>query len=274
MSEEEATKHLSAAQYFYNIAKELQENGKFDDAERYFLKAIRYYEKATKIEPSRKDIWEKTGDIYVHFSKFEAAIKPYKEALTLDPNNVELLRKLATAYYSAAKHEVILSSTKRNYYLELIRLLHKYLHASPSDTGAWITLGDAHQFLEDYEQAQLCYDKALELRPNHSETLENAARNQLLMKNYENAVKLFEQDRKARPESHVPLLNLARFYEETGNFRKAIDYMKNAMEKEPNIPELWERLEDYYAHLGAYESAKECRNKAIEIRHKRKEQET
>jgi len=38
------------------------------------------------------------------------------------------------------------------------------------------------------------------------------------------------------------------------------------LEKEPNIPELWEHLQDYYAHTGNYGSAEECRNKALEIR--------
>jgi tetratricopeptide (TPR) repeat protein len=258
--------HLAAAQYFYDIAKELQYKGMFDEAETQFLKAINYCEKAAKIEPKMKDVWEKMGDIYKDSSRFESAIKPYLKALALDPKNTVLLRKLIGAYSLAAMHEVTLASTKKEYYLESIRLLHKYLRVYPSDTSALITLGDAHHYLGDYEEAQFHYDKVLELQPTYSEALEKAVENLLSMRNYEKALELLERDCKARPDSHIPLLHLANFYEEAGDFQRAIDYMKKAIEKEPNIPELWEHLQDYYAHTGNYGSAEECRNKALEIR--------
>lgn len=262
-----AEKHMVAAQYFYNVAKEQEDKGIFEnleEARRLYLKAAKCYEKATEIEFNRKEIWEKIGDIYTHLAKFSAAIKPYKEASTLDPNDTKLSKKLARAYLNVAD-ELKTISMKRKYYLKTIELLRKYLHASPADDDAWILLGHAYSDLEDYEKAQQCYNKAIELQPNSSRALTMAARNQVSMKNYEAAIKLYEQDCKVRPESHHPFMNLAMAYAEIGDFHKAIEFMKKAVKRGPDSWGLWEYLEDYYAHLGDYNKAKECRNKAIEI---------
>lgn len=266
-----AEKHMVAAQYFYNVAKEQEDKGIFENLERYYLKAAACYEKAAEIEFNRKEIWEKLGDIYTDLVKFSAAIKPYKEALTLDPNDTKLSKKLARAYLNAAdKLKTI--SMKRKYYLKTIELLRKYLHTSPSDDDAWILLGHAYSDLEDYEKAQQCYNKAIELQPNSSRALTMAARNQISMRNYEAAVKLYEKDCKVRPESHHPFWNLARVHAEIGNFQEAKGLTKKAVERAPQSFALLEDLENYYAHLGDYKSAKEYGNKVIEIRRKRKEQ--
>ena len=259
-----AEKHIVAAQYFYNVAKELEDKGIFENLERYYLKAVKCYEKTAEIEFNRKEIWEKIGDIYTYLAKFSAAIKPYKEASTLDPNDTKLSKKLARAYLNAAD-ELKMISMRRKYYLKTVELLRKYLHTSPFDDDAWILLGHAYGDLEDYEKAQQCYNKAIELQPNSSRALTMAARNQISMKNYEAAIKLYKQDCKVRPESHYPFMNLAMAYAEIGDFHKAIEFMKKAVKRSPDSWGLWEYLEDYYAHLGDYNKAKECRNKVMEI---------
>jgi len=45
-----AERHMVAAQYFYNVAKELEDKGIFENLERYYLKAVKCYEKAAEIE--------------------------------------------------------------------------------------------------------------------------------------------------------------------------------------------------------------------------------
>lgn len=278
MNEREITaKHLTAAQYFYNIAEELEEKGMHEEAQRYYCNAIECYAKAAEIEFGRKDLLEKIGDLYRKIGNPVAAIKPYEEALDIDPINKELLWKLAIQYFFATlKFESPVM--KERYYLKSERTLRKYLRLSPSDANAWIYLGDIYcrhsKDLKDYEEAQRCYEKALELQPKNIRAIMRYAELQRTLGNYEKAITLYKRRQELEPESHHPLLNLAFTYAEMFEYDKAIEYMKQATKKAPNSWALWEYLEDYYAHLGDYDKAKKCRNKAIEIRHKRKEQKT
>lgn len=131
MNEREITaKHLTAAQYFYNVAEELEEKGMHEEAQRYYCNAIECYAKAAEIEFGRKDLLEKIGDLYRKIGNPVAAIKPYEEASDIDPINKELLRKLAIQYFIATfkfKSPVM----KERYYLKSERTLRKISTSLP-----------------------------------------------------------------------------------------------------------------------------------------------
>jgi tetratricopeptide (TPR) repeat protein len=70
---------------------EFKRNGDLD-------KAIRYYKKATKLQPSKILAWSHLGLIYRDCRKYEAAINSYKKALEIDPDNYNLLSGLGLVY--------------------------------------------------------------------------------------------------------------------------------------------------------------------------------
>ena len=160
----------------YYIGIILRERGVFEEAERYFLEAIKRdarfalaydalgvlygmqnqlkraqsaHLRATEIEPKSAKFWHNLGFALTLSRDYPEAIKAYQKAVTLAPNHKKIYINLGMTYGVMGHYE------------EATRMLKQAL--SPSQV--WLNLGLIQERKGDLELATLSFDKALKLDP-------------------------------------------------------------------------------------------------------------
>ena len=145
-----------------------------DDREVTFLKAELYlnFDKAEKALPLLYDKYmEFDDDIDAADFLYDSIcmLKDYglaEESLEW----VMMLRKNHPDYEDAVVLEAEVHNMRQEYALA-IELAEQYIIDHPYDTRAWIQLGEAHGFLEHYEDALEAFDYALAIEPDNAEVL-------------------------------------------------------------------------------------------------------
>jgi pentatricopeptide repeat protein len=75
--------------------------------------ALKYYEKAVKVDPKYADAENNVGTIWYQRKKFEKAIKAYQKAITMRSDMAVLYSNLGYAYFGDRKYEEAISSFRR-----------------------------------------------------------------------------------------------------------------------------------------------------------------
>ncbi|MBA7501460.1 hypothetical protein ES706_00030 [subsurface metagenome] len=60
--------------------------------------AIKYYNKALKLDANSAGAYNNRGEAYLHKGKYDRAIKDFDQALKLNPNLVEAMANIGDAY--------------------------------------------------------------------------------------------------------------------------------------------------------------------------------
>lgn len=134
------------------------------------------------------------------------------------------------------------------------------------------------------DEAEEYYNKALEIDPKDYRAIRELAELKEKKKEFDDAIKLYKQLSKLYPENHHPTWDLARihFMKSTGlkhfpyslykdELKKAIEYLTEAHKRCPKGFKILEDLALCYFLLGDYDKAREYKEKAEELRQKRKE---
>ena len=76
------------------IADRLKDHQKYDQAERYYVSAVKY------CKPLRHTyIYYSLGDCYEDRAKYDIALQYYSKALELEPDNVAVLSSMGRVYF-------------------------------------------------------------------------------------------------------------------------------------------------------------------------------
>ncbi|WP_445475187.1 tetratricopeptide repeat protein [Methanococcoides methylutens] len=153
-----------------------------------YEKAIEAYNKAIQINPKCEDVWTNKGNVYSHMKKFEESSEAYNKALKINPENVAAHLNYANTLrenkkFSEAETEVtlVLQMNPSNsfalgalgdilsdegYFEKAIEKYEKALLSSedmhPSSVSEiYNNMGRAYGELEDYEKAEIYFQKAL-----------------------------------------------------------------------------------------------------------------
>lgn len=129
--------------------------------------ATRAYRQALKLNDRVYQIWEQLIRIELNSGKYQGAISDGEEAISIFPNQAALFVLTAMAYAQTQQHEKAVSFLKNAASLEsedkeiLIQIF----------SG----LGDSYNALKLYSLSDDAYEKALEINPENSYTLNNYA---------------------------------------------------------------------------------------------------
>ncbi len=93
-----------------------------------------------------------------------------------EPDDIELLTEKAHLYYIINRYE------------EAADLYKKILEIQPGNISLWNKLGNALFRLNHTKESQICYEKALSLDSNHSETIINQGYLFLKQRKYDEAM--------------------------------------------------------------------------------------
>ena len=116
--------------------------------------------------------------------------------------------------------------------------------------------GISHERIDQWENAEADFRKALELRPDQPQVLNYLGYSYLEMQtNYEEALDMIERAVALRPDSGYIIDSLGWGLFRLGRYEEAVGHMEKAVEKMPIDPIVNDHLGDVYWAVGRYREA-------------------
>ncbi|MCX6216250.1 tetratricopeptide repeat protein [Spirosoma sp.] len=213
-----------AAQFFLKGNVQLQK--------REYKEAIRFYSEAIAKKSDFADAYNNRGLAKFRDDDREGALADYTRAIELDPD-------FGTAYFNRA--EVLLETgDAAGSVSDLMRINKQYQDSTFYQTR----LGDAYVRLGKQAQAQVAYDRALQLNPDNVEALTNRGALLYSQKAYDQAGEDIQRALRLNPKQDAALNNQSLLLARAGNFAEALVYVERALALQPRQP--------YYLNNKAY----------------------
>lgn len=227
--------------------------------ERKYDEATQAYRQALKLNDQVYQIWEQLLRIEISGSKFKEVITDGEAALSIFPNQAALYLLTSMAYAQTQKHEKAVS------YLQNAASLES--EDKEIITQIYSGLGDSYHALKRYPESDEAYDKALEINPDNSYTLNNYAYYLSLRgENLEKAEKMSKRSIQLDPGNPSSedtyawiLFKLKKYRDAQSWIEKAIDHSNNGSAVQI------EHYGDILFHLGLKEKALQQWQKAKAI---------
>ena len=210
------------------------------------------------VNPTDADGWRNMVILNMIDDNYADAIKASEKALEYNPDNLELYRYVAGCYHQMKSYSKAIST-----YMKILELTDSADVEQRSDifTG----MGDTYSELGDTAKTVECYERALELNPLNSNTLNNYA--------YYLAQRAQDLDRAERmaalavkdePENANYIDTYAWVFFAKKDYNMALLYIKSAVEKDED-EHLYEHYGDILWFCNEKEAAVEQWTKALEL---------
>jgi tetratricopeptide (TPR) repeat protein len=187
-----------------------------------------------------------------------------KSAKLLNACGGELIAQSIKPENAARKNEML---------TQAVQYLQEAVKIHPGYKNAWLLLGNASNYLQQYEPSIQYYQRALKLDPNYGE-----ARNNLGI-TFREAGKFFGEQKgdlnkaleyllqayQLRPDEYETLRLLGVAYGVGGNHPKAIEFFTKALERQPNDAMALFNLGSAYFYAGQTEKGNEYIQRAKAI---------
>lgn len=229
---------------FADLALKLQTQGKYDEA-------ISYYVKALEINPNDSKLHYNIGTAFQAKGDLEHAQQAYNKSLEIDPKNEKTTLALNLLTKQISENQVKELSIRAvelqnsGNFQEAITTYLAAISINPSETQLYYNLGTAYQRAGDLNNAQIQYQKAIELDKGNP--------------TYLNTLKL------VKVELANPLIQSALTKQTTNDLNGAIaDYIK-ALELVPDDSQTYFNLATAYQANNQIDNAIESYLKAVAI---------
>jgi tetratricopeptide (TPR) repeat protein len=213
-----------AAQFFLKGNVQLQK--------REYTEAIRYYSEAIAKKPDFADAYNNRGLAKFRNDDREGALADYTRAIDADPD-------FGTAYFNRAEVRLETGDAAGSV-ADLERIGKQYNDSTFYQTR----LADAYVRLNKTAQAQVAYDRALQLDPTNVEALTNRGAFYFSQKAYDAAGQDVRRALQLNPKQDAALNNQSLLLARAGKFEEALNYVQQALTLKPRQP--------YYLNNKAY----------------------
>lgn len=157
---------------------------------------------------------------------------------------------------------------------EAVGHLAEAIKIHPNYKNAYLLLGNAYNYLKDYEKSILYYQKALELDPDYPDAQNNlgityreAGRFYGEQKgNLLKALEYLEKAYQLRPKEYETVRLLGVAYGISNNGRKAVEYFEKGIELQPNNADAWFDLGTAYMSVNNLRKGQEAVDMAESIK--------
>lgn len=188
--------------------------------------ALKQYIEATGLDTNFAEAFNKIGDIYTIWGKFEEALAAYEKAYQIKPRNENILFDLATCLLRIGTIE------------DSKNLLLRLQEIDPSYPGVFLRLGENYYFMKDYNQSESFLKKAILEDPS------DIAARYLLARTF---------------------LKMGKQEEASTQFEKVLTRYSSLLEVNPNHAEAFYFSGKIYGYIGDFGKASWCLSKAIEL---------
>lgn len=161
------------------------------------------------------------------------ARKYFGRAIRLDRSCSDAYAGLAFSYFSLGGYGVDARIGERRK-VKVDSLVDQALKFDPRNSRALMVRGGKKMEWDwDFEGAEQCFRKALEVNPEHSDTLLWFAELLMVLARFDEAYPLLMKAHELNPLGLAVNLRLAKFFLRTGKFEKALDWMDRLIEVYP-----------------------------------------
>ncbi|MGB0402863.1 MAG: tetratricopeptide repeat protein [Salibacteraceae bacterium] len=184
--------------------------------------ALDSYEKSLKIDENQFIIWSQTLLLYSEINQWDSIYVRSSEALELFPNQPSLYYFQGISAYQKKMYQETIDAleTGKDFVIDNNNLLGQF----------YTNLGDAHHNLDQHEQSDKYFEKALRLNPNDDLVLNNYSYYLSLRgEKLERAAEMAKQVVERNPKSATYLDTYAWVLYRKGDFADAKNYMEQAI---------------------------------------------
>lgn len=244
--------------------------GRFDEAERLYLKlhqhhpkdeevlyllgmlscdvgipdtAYRFLDEALRLSPGFVEARHQLGSAYVQAGRPQDALVQFDLVLQIAPNRVA--SQIAAA-------EVLIDMDRAE---EAIARLEQLL-AVENNADAWRTLAKAALYLQDPARAEECCAASLSAAPDHPDTLNFLGLARLQRRKFGDAVAPLTRVLELAPQANQARNNLGTALRKIGRLPEAQALLEQALEQDPGYVEARANLADVLRVLGRTQEAR------------------
>ena len=267
---DKAKKILSELEKINPSAEVMNYLGLFKLDEKNTTQAIKYFEKAQKLDGKNAEYTYNLGSAYFLNGWSDEALKSFNLAVCLDSENINYHYSLAYLYYQKkvydkARFELDFINTLEQHH-DLSNVLGALITAKKGDTlgaktqleniiktnqaddFAYSALSEIYTELGQTDLAKEMIGHALELNPESLNYLSQLTEIEILQKNYEEALKLTEKILELNENYLYGLVAGAKINYEVKNFNEVFEYAQDIIRLDSNCPEGY-----YYNALALFE---------------------
>ena len=157
---------------------------------------------------------------------------------------------------NAALFRQAMQANDKKQYERAIELMREIVDADDRDFPVWTELGTNFFITKTYFEAESCYLKALQLRPDFVPAMINLGRLRITVKNLDAAIEVLNRAVKVQPTSPEANYFLGEAYLDAKLGSRAVPYLNEAIRLDP------EKMADAHLLLGALYNAKGLKDKA------------
>ena len=195
----------------------------------------------------------------------------FKTDVAVSQNSAKLLNAVgAETSVQAAK---LMDRTTRDEMLkEALVYLNKAITIHPTYKNTYLQLGNAHNYLREYEKAVQYYNQVLKFDPNDQNgynnlgiTYREGGKYFGEQGNMQKAMQYLTKALEMRGDEYETLRLLGVAHGVSGNHPKAVEYFTKATEVEPNNADAFWNLGNAWFYAGDQAKADQFRNKALQM---------
>lgn len=134
-----------------------------------------------------------------------------------------------------------------------------------NDENALFNLGTVFYNVKYYDNALICFDKAIEINPDSNSTLINKGATLAELRKYDEALTCYEKSLKINPNSDEAWTNKGTALINLGKYDEALNCYNKALEINSNSDDACTNKGAVLDTLGEYEKAIACHDKSLEL---------
>jgi len=254
---------LADAYYYFTMGHLRQQQYEITSNPALAQESIDFYKKALEIEPGSAEIMEGLAEIYARSQRIRDAVTQAQEALKVDPANVEAHRLLARIYVrnlgdldaGEVQHETLAKAVEQ---------FEAILRLQPGDTYSALWLARLYRFENRHADAESVLRGVVQKNPDSGPALEQLGQLLLDENRPQEAIELLKRasEDDASPEIYGLLGNA---YAQSEKFAEAADAYRQAIEADPDNPDLRRGLAEALLSLHKYAESLEQYKKLAEM---------
>lgn len=204
-------------------ASYLRDQGKIDEA-------IKYYKKAYQYEPDNKGLAFRLGDAYFEAGRYRDAVKFFKNAKDAFEGDIDVIKKLAESYMELEEYQ---SAIKQ--YREIIEI-------APKHVGSRIKIGNAYVKLNQYSNAKEYYLEALEIEPDNISIYYQLINLELSRNNLSGVRKYINEGFDIKPDDPILLALNGEYYYRLGIQRMKEEDWNPSIDRFQRAIQIWSKV--------------------------------
>jgi len=205
--------------------------GAYGNRSEYVGKAIDYYRRALRQDPSAGFLAEELTDLYIQAGRLSDALTEAEGMLKADPRNIEarrILGRIYTRMISDGQQKVDEGNLRK-----ATEQYEKIVELQPKDLDGWLALGRLYKTATESIKAEKAYEKALEIEPNNEDALTGLVIVYSDLGDTRRAIERLKQLNAQNPSPRT-LAALASSYEQVRDYRGAVEVLRQVLQMQPD----------------------------------------